>query len=171
MTTPKDDADNLFLTDGGLRPELLGEGVPTALEEAVRQAVITNWDSVRTPHLFMGLLAVPDAGVCNWGKHLGTDMPKLLHQFQELFSQEGSGQQPIAGFRRPFLSEQVVGLLAAARARAISRGRTRLTPLDLLIAVFTTHTIVAECFERIGVSPAQVVDLAALAERETGKQS
>jgi ATP-dependent Clp protease ATP-binding subunit ClpA len=168
--TLNEDADSLFLTDGSLRPELLGEGVPAALQAAVRQAGETNWDSVRTPHLFMGLLAVPDAGVCNWGKHLGADLPKLLSQFQELFSQEGTSQPPISGFRRPFLSEQVVQLLAAACARATSRGRTSLAPLDLLIAVFTKKTIVAECFERIGVSAAQLVDLAAFAERETGKQ-
>ena len=168
--TPNDDADSLFLTDGSLRPELLGEGVPAALQEAVRQAVETNWDSVRTPHLFMGLLAGPDAGICCWGEHLQADLPKLLRQFQELFRQEGTNQQPVPCFRRPFLSEQVVQLLAAARARATSRGRTSLAPLDLLIALFTTRTIVAECFERIGISAGQLVDLAALAERETGEQ-
>jgi ATP-dependent Clp protease ATP-binding subunit ClpA len=168
--TPNEDADSLFLTDGSLCPELLGEGAPAALQEAVRQAMETNWDSIRTPHLFMGLLAVPDAGVSNWGKHLQADLPKLLRQFQDLFCQEGTSQQPIPGFCRPFLSEQVVLLLAAARARATSRGRTSLAPLDLLIAVFTTQTIVAECFERIGVSAGQLVELAALAERETRKQ-
>jgi hypothetical protein len=96
-------------------------------------------------------------------------LPKLLRQFQELFCREGTSQHPIPGFRRQFLSEQVVLLLAAARARATARGRTSLAPLDLLIAVFTTKTIVTECFERIGVSAGQLVDLAALAERETGK--
>src|SRR5262249_12875396 len=105
--TPDDDADSLFLADGSLRPELLGEGVPAALQEAVRQAVETNWDSVRTPHLFMGLLAAPDAGVCNWGKHLGADLPTLLRQFQQLFCQENQ-PAPIPDFRRPFLSEQVI---------------------------------------------------------------
>ena len=118
----------------------------------------------------MGLLAVPDAGVRNWVEHLQADSPELLRQLQELFCQERTSQNPIPGFRRPFLSEQVVQLLAAACARATSRGRTSLAPLDLLIAVFTKKTIVAECFERIGVSAAQLVDLAAFAERETGKQ-
>jgi hypothetical protein len=43
--------------------------------------------------------------------------------------------------------------------------------MDLLVAVFTTKTIVTECFERIGFSAARLVDLANLAEGETGKQS
>jgi hypothetical protein len=118
----------------------------------------------------MGLLARPHASICCWGEHLQADLPKLLRQFRELFGQEGTSHHPILDFRRPFLSEQVVQLLAAARARATSRGRTSLAPLDLLIAVFTAQTIVAECFERIGISAEQLVDLAALAERETGEQ-
>jgi ATP-dependent Clp protease ATP-binding subunit ClpA len=170
MTTPDDDADSLFLTDGSLRPELLGEGVLAVLQEAVRKAGETNWDLVHTFHLFMGLMAVPDASVSSWGKHVQLDLPKLLGQFQDLFYQEESKQDPIPGFRRPFLSDEVVQLLAAGRARATLQGRTSLTPLDLLIAIFTKKTIVAECFERVGVSAGQLVDLATLAERETGKQ-
>ena len=167
--TPNNDADSLFLTDGSLRPELLGEGVPAALQEAVRQAVETNWDSVRTPHVFMGLLAVPDAGVRNWVEHLQADSPELLRQLQELFCQERTSQNPIPGFRRPFLSEQVVQLLAAAHARATLRGRKSLAPLDLLVAFFTTRTIVSEVFERIGICAGHLVDLAALAEQEIGR--
>jgi hypothetical protein len=100
--------------------------------------------------------------------HLQADLPTLLRQFQELYHQEGRSHPPIGSFCRPFLTEQVVHLLVEARARAIARGQARLTPLDLLIAAFTTKTIVAECFERIGVSPERVVELATLAERETG---
>ena len=170
MTIPND-ADNLFLTDGGLRPELLGEGVPAVLQEAVRQAEETNWDTVRTPHIFMGLLDVPDAAVCEWGKVLQADLPELLHQFRELFRQGEGGKHSITGFSRPFVSEQVILLLVEALNRAASRGRTSLVPMDLLVAVFTTKTIVTECFERIGFSAARLVDLANLAEGETGKQS
>ena len=118
----------------------------------------------------MGLLAVPDAGVRNWGEHLRADLPDLLRQFQELFCcQEGTSQHPIPGFHRPFLSEQVVQLLAAAHARATLRGRKSLAPLDLLVAFFTTRTIVSEVFERIGICAGHLVDLAALAEQEIGR--
>jgi hypothetical protein len=45
-------------------------------------------------------------------------------------------------------------------------GRKSLLPIDLLVAMFTTETIVTECFARIGISAAQLEDLANLAERE-----
>jgi ATP-dependent Clp protease ATP-binding subunit ClpA len=169
MTTSNDDADSLFLTDGTICPELLSEGLPAVLQAAVSQAVDTNWASVTVPHLFMGLLAVPDAGVCKWGERLQADLSELLRQFQELFHQEGSSQPAIGGFSRPYLTEQVIRLLVEARARATARGRISLTPLDLLSAVFTTKTIVAECFERIGVSAERMVELVTLAEREAGE--
>jgi ATP-dependent Clp protease ATP-binding subunit ClpA len=170
MARPND-ADSLFLTDGGLRAELLGVGVPAVLQEAVRQADETNWDTVRTPHIFMGLLAVPDAAVCDWGKRLQADLSTLLSQFRELFHQDQGERHSITGFSRQFVSEQVILLLVEALSRAGSRGRTSLVPMDLLVGVFTTKTIVTECFERAGISTARLVDVANLAERETKSPS
>jgi ATP-dependent Clp protease ATP-binding subunit ClpA len=168
MTILNDSADSLFLPDGSLRQELLGEGAPAVLREAVRQAEETNWDSIRTPHLFMGLLAMPDAGIREWGKRLGASLPTLLGQFRDLFTQDAR-QRPIGRFSREFLSDDVVALLGAARSRAMSLGRSSLTPLDLLIALYATKTIVAECFERLGISAEQLVDLAIAAEQKTPK--
>ena len=38
-------------------------------------------------------------------------------------------------------------------------------PIDLLISLFTTpNSIVAECFERIGLSPGKLAELAVMAE-------
>jgi hypothetical protein len=39
--------------------------------------------------------------------------------------------------------------------------------MDLLITLLTTrHSIVAECFERIGVTPAKLTELAVIAEQQ-----
>jgi len=58
-----DSQDDVFLPGGQLRTDLLSEEALQALQESGRFARETRWDSVRSPHLFMGLLAVPDAGV------------------------------------------------------------------------------------------------------------
>src|SRR6266849_5601143 len=88
MASPDESMDDIFKPDGQLRLELLTEPALAAIRESLCQARETHWDSVRSPHIFMGLLAVPDAGVRNWGERLGADLPKLLGQFQELFHQE-----------------------------------------------------------------------------------
>ena len=54
----------------------------------MRLAAETRWESLRSPHVFMGLLAAPDAGVRHWGGLLQADLPNLLGQFQKLFHQE-----------------------------------------------------------------------------------
>ena len=49
---------------------------------------------------------------------------------------------------------------------AAPRARTRITPMDLLISLLTaTNSIVAECFERIGVTAAKLTELAVMAEQ------
>ena len=69
---------------------------------------------------------------------------------------------------REFLSDNVIRLLRDAHGRATDYGRGHVTPMDLLITLFTTpNSIVAECFERIGVTAAQLTELAVLAERES----
>ncbi len=159
--------DDIFLPSGRLRPDLLDEATTRVLREALTHTRATNWDSVRTPHLFMGLLAAPDSGVFKWASKLGADLPGLLDQFRELFHQQNAEPVPPLLLNREFLSDNVIRLLRDAQGRASDYGRNHVTPMDLLITLFTTpNSIVAECFERIGVTAAKLTELAVLAERD-----
>jgi ATP-dependent Clp protease ATP-binding subunit ClpA len=170
MATPDLPADDVFLPGGRLRLELLTDPAAKAVRESLRLARETRWDSVRSPHVFMGLLAVPDAGVCNWGERLGADLSKLLGQFQELFHQEEGEAEAIIALNREFLSDNVIRLLRDAYNRATAHQRTRIAPMDLLISLLTApNSIVAECFERIGVTAAKLTELAVMAEQH-GRQ-
>jgi ATP-dependent Clp protease ATP-binding subunit ClpA len=172
MATPDDFLDNIFLPGGRVRPEILTESALEALKEAVRLARETRWDSLRSPHVFMGLLAVPDASVHNWGERLQADLGKLLCQFQELFHQEEGEDEAILILNREFLSDNVIRLLREAQNRACDNSRTRITPMDLLISLLTaSNSIVAECFERIGVTAAKLTELAVMAEHRGGRNN
>jgi len=168
MAQPDSPSDDVFLPGGHLRHELLNDDAAVALQASLRCARETHWDSVRSPHLFMGLLAAPDAGLRNWGERLGADLPRLLEQFRELFHQEEcecAGDLPVC-LHREFLSDNVLRVLREAHQRAQEHQRGELTPLDLLISLFTTpQSIVAECFERIGVTAAKLTELAVMAEQ------
>jgi ATP-dependent Clp protease ATP-binding subunit ClpA len=167
MATPDEPAEDVFLPGGRLRAELLSEGALGALKESVRLARETRWDTVRSPHVFMGLLARPDPSVCNWGERLGADLPKLLGQFQELFHQEEGEAEPVLALNREFLSDNVIRLVREAHNRASDNRRPNITPMDLLISLLTApNSIVAECFERIGVTAAKLTELAVMAEQQ-----
>jgi ATP-dependent Clp protease ATP-binding subunit ClpA len=167
MAQPDASADEVFQPDGRLRLDLVTEPAAQALYESLRQAKETRWDSLRSPHVFMGLLAVPDAGIRNWGQRLEEDLDTILGQFQELFRQEQGDQDAILALNREFLSDNVIRLLREARSRAASYHRSRITPMDLLITMLTSpNSIVAECFERIGVTAARLTELAVLAEQQ-----
>lgn len=158
--------EDIFLISGRLRPDVVDEPTAQALREALSFTRSTNWDSVRTPHLFMGLLASPDPGVAAWSLRLGADIHKLLDQFRDLFYQEAEPVPPLL-LNREFFSDNVLRLLRDSSARARDYGRSCMSQMDLLITIFSTpNSIVAECFERIGVSASHLTETAVAAERE-----
>jgi hypothetical protein len=160
--------DDIFLPSGRLRTDILDDATARVLRESLGHTRSTNWDSVRTPHLFMGLLSAPDTGIFNWATKLKADLPGLLDQFRELFNQPEAEPVPPLLLNREFLSDNVIRLLRDAHLRAGDYGRLAISPMDLLITIFTTpNSIVAECFERIGVTAAKLTELAVLAERDT----
>lgn len=168
MANPDESVDDVFLPSGRLRPDLVSDTAAGALNESLRMARTTRWDSVRSPHVFMGLLAVPDPGVHNWGERLGADLPKLLDQFRELFHQDEGEKDPLLVLNREFLSDNVIRLLREAFNRATDHHRQQITPMDLLISLLTApNSIVAECFERIGVTAAKLTELAVMAEQRS----
>ena len=147
------------------------------MREAIRLAQETHWDSVRSPHVFMGLLARPDRSVRIWGQRLQADLPRLLGQFQELFHQDEGEEEAYLALNREFLSDNVIRLLREARCRACEHNRVQITPMDLLISLLTaSKSIVADCFERIGVTAAKLTEQAVIAEHagrdnESGEKS
>jgi ATP-dependent Clp protease ATP-binding subunit ClpA len=171
MAKPDAASDDVFQPSGKVRLDVIDEGAGGALQESVRLAHDTRWDSIRSPHIFMGLLAAPDPSVDNWGKRLGADLPKLLEQFRELFRQEEGDANAVLLLSREFLSDNVIRLLRDALTRAQEHQRKRITPMDLLISILTAqNSIVAECFERIGVTAAKLTELAVMAEQASLRQ-
>jgi ATP-dependent Clp protease ATP-binding subunit ClpA len=167
MDQPADPVDDVFYPDGRLRLELLSKSALAVLHEALQQARATRWDSVRSPHVFMGLLALPDAGVRQWCEKLGADLAAILGQFQELFRQEEGEEDAFMTLNREFLSDKVILLLREAHQRACEHCRASIRPMDLLISLLTApNSIVAECFERIGVTAAKLTELAVIAEHQ-----
>jgi ATP-dependent Clp protease ATP-binding subunit ClpA len=158
--------DDIFEPGGRLRLNLWTDAAARSLAESLRLARATRWDSVRSPHVFMGLLAAADQRVRNWADRLGANLPQLLDQFQDLFYQKDGDPEPLLILHREFLSDNVLLLLREAYQRARDNQRGRTTPMDLLICLLAApNSIVAECFERVGVSAAKLTELAFLAEQ------
>ena len=162
-----DFTDDVFLANGRVRPDVVDEATALALRDSLSHARGTNWDSVRTPHLFLGLLGTPDAGVYAWTNRLGADTGRLQDQFRDLFYQDAEPVPPLL-LNREFLSDNVIRVLRDSYSRARDYGRQCVSPMDLLITIFNTpNSIVAECFERIGVTAARLTELAVAVEAES----
>jgi ATP-dependent Clp protease ATP-binding subunit ClpA len=163
------DRDELFLPNGNPRTDVVTEPTLRMLDRAVVQTRKTGWQSVRTPHLFMGLLATSDPTVIDWGNRLGVNLSRLLEQFREIFQTESAEDEPpVVRMNREFLSDNVIRLLKDSLERARTQGRLRIAPMDILVELFSSPSnIVAECFRRIGLSAEQLTELAILAEQDS----
>jgi ATP-dependent Clp protease ATP-binding subunit ClpA len=167
MATPEPCRDDIFQPSGQIHQRYLSDDTAQVLRESLRLARETRWDSLRSPHIFMGLLAVPNPGIRTWGDRLGADLTKLLSNFQELFHQDEGDSEALLMLNREFLSDNVIRLLRDAHTRALNHNRSAITPMDLLISLLTaSNSIVAECFERIGVTAAKLTEFAVLAEQQ-----
>jgi ATP-dependent Clp protease ATP-binding subunit ClpA len=167
MATPDDAMEDIFQADGRLRLDLFTETAVAAVRESLGQARATRWDSVRSPHVFMGLLAIPDAGVSNWARRIEEDLSDTLIKFQDLFRQTEGDSEPKLVLNREFLSDNAIRLLRDAYQRASYHGRQQMTPMDLLISLLTApNSIVAECFESVGKTAAKLTEMAVIAEHD-----
>jgi ATP-dependent Clp protease ATP-binding subunit ClpA len=167
MAKREESEADVFLPGGNLRLHLFTESATQILRESMRMARETRWDSLRSPHVFMGLLSVPDPAVRKWGDRLDADLDKLLGQFQELFHQDEGEEQAVLALTREFFSDNVIRLVRDAHGRAVEAGRRQVTPMDLLISLLTApNSIVADCFERVGYTAAKLTEHAVKAEQE-----
>src|SRR5437867_1894272 len=101
-------SEDIFAPNGWLRPEALEPSALKAVQRAVAWAAETCWDSVRTPHLFMGVLSVGDRQVREWCRMLGCEPDNLLLQFASLFHKKTADPTPIVRMTREFMSENVI---------------------------------------------------------------
>jgi len=154
----------IFATNGWLKPDVLRPMALKAVQRAVCWAADTRWESVRTPHLFMGLLSVGDRHVSEWCRMIGTDADSLLMQFATLFTHDRDAKTPIVRLNREFLSENALRVLRTAHKRAQRVGRN-IQIIDLLVALFSpAGGIVAGCFADVGYPAARLAAMAVAAE-------
>ena len=162
---------DLFAPSGWLNADALESDGYKALQRAASWAADTRWETIRTPHIFMGLLSIGDRRIKAWCRMIGADPDSLLLQFAKLFSRPKSNPPPFGRFHREFVSENAMRSLRTAVARAGRCGRTRIAVADLLVAIFAPrHGIVPVCFADVGLEPEHLAAIAVAAdERDSGK--
>lgn len=156
---------DVFAPNGFVRAELLEPAAEKALQRAVCWAADTRWDSVRTPHLFMGLLSAGDRRVFDWCRLIGADADSLLLQFGVLFTRTRDVKKPLVRLNREFFSENAIRVLRTAHERTRRYERDLIGVSDLLIALFAPNgSIVAGCFENAGLPSERLAAMAIAAE-------
>lgn len=161
---------DIFLHNGQVDPALFTPPAWKSLEDGLLAGQQTHWETIRSPHLFMGLLSAPDRTVREWGYQLGADIPRLLRQFRQLFKQDDSTLAPLR-LHREFLSQNAIEVLRAAHGRMRDQGRMKITPADILWAVLANDSCVTACFAESGIAAPVLRVLLSEAERHAAASS
>jgi ATP-dependent Clp protease ATP-binding subunit ClpA len=165
LAVPNSNKTDVFAVNGWFRAELAEELAAKSLQRSVCWATDTRWDSIRTPHLFMGLLSTADRHVLEWCRMIGADADSLLLQFASLFTRKRNVAEAIVRLHREFLSENSIAVLRTAWRRAQKSNRPLIRVSDLLVALFApAGGIVAGCFADVGLPPERLAAIAVAAE-------
>ncbi len=125
---------DIFRPNGFVDLTRFAPAASVALDEAVVAARTTRWQSIRAPHLFLGLLLEPDRTINLWALRAGVDLLATGWKFRHMLRQPGA--LPSAPrMHREFLSQGAIAALRAAATRCEEHARLRVTPADLLWAV------------------------------------
>lgn len=157
--------DDVFEMNGNLCGQIFAPTAWQAMQGAVAEALETRIPQLRAPHLFMGLISQDDPVILKWGLILRADLKKLHTQFQELFYNSEEQDKILVRLHREFLSDQVIAMLRSANRRCRGHSRTHISSIDILTSVISEpDSVVADCFERIGIRPETLHDYALIAE-------
>lgn len=170
MSHTHESIPDIFLPSGALREDCFAPETLLGLRESLEVTLRTRWDCARSPHVFIGLLSTPDPALQTWGELMQTNLALLAKQFEQLFHQPSSPVPAGIRLHREFLSDNVLRVLRDSVERAQAHQRRKATPMDLLITLLVTpNSIVAECFERVGLTATRLTELALVAEQNTPK--
>lgn len=157
----------LFHADGRLCLEAFTEGAAQGLQAAVEAARETRWDSIRSPHMFIGLLRHPDTALRRWADKANLNLEELRSLFERLFHEPSGNPAPTLVLHREFLSDNSIHVLRLAHQRTGDRGGNATSSIDILFSILTNpNSVVAACLKQAGVSASRLAEVAMSAEED-----
>ena len=143
----------LFMPNGFVTPELCTEPTYAALELTLKAAAETRWDTIRTPHIFMGLVARENGLAATLFAKTRHSAKDIYRAFSRAFMQRPGAEGPLQ-LHREFFSDNVIRLMHRARARAADHDEPRISEKQLMMAILEdVDGIVVYTLGQIGLDP------------------
>ena len=149
----------LFIPNGFVTAELFTTDAYASLKLSLKAAEATRWDTVRTPHIFMGL-ATRDDGLADAlfakTRHGAKD---IYRAFSRAFMQRPGAEGPLQ-LHREFFSDNVIRLLHRARARTAEHQETQISEKHLMMAILEdVDGIVVYTLSQVGLDAERLREL------------
>jgi len=162
--------NDIFLPGGPLDERRFSPAAWAMLQCASQDATETRWETLRSPHVFMGVMAAPDETVARWCEALDSTPEAIRRQFVRLFTETGAAHTRVR-LHREFCSTNTIKLFRAAARQAAEIGHLIVRPLDVLRALLSDDGCVAACFRESGYTASGLRVLLRGAEAGPAEQS
>lgn len=129
---PPQGHSDLFHPSGYLDLDMFSTQARGALDMAAESALTTHWEEIRSPHIFLGLLQLPQSKLESRLRHKGVDPLKLADMFCQ-----SVGKLPRLTLKKPLLHREMISdnamrVLRQAHAAAGKAGHAVIEEGDLL---------------------------------------
>jgi len=153
--------EDLFLPNGRLNPALFTHEALEAATGAQKAARATRFESVRAPHLLMGLAARDGGFADQLFRRAGRSGRRVEQAMARMMMQTPGVQGPLA-LHREFFSDNLIRLLHRACAQCRRQNKPLITE-KILIHVLLTNAggHVAGALSRLGLDTLELLELAA----------
>lgn len=148
----------VLLPDGRLNSDLFEAGCLAAVLISAEMAQRTYWDEIRSPHLFLGVLARPDGILAVALKGKGHDPQSLTDVLYQLVGKPPRSVRSKPLVHREFVSDNALGVLQRAKGIARSAGRSRIGERDLLQAIIADESnYITQVLRQLKIDPLKVL--------------
>jgi CHAT domain-containing protein len=146
---------HVFLESGDLDPASFDSACLLALQETARLCIKLNWEEIRSPIVFLGLVATRPAAIDTLMARLEFPTAHVVAIFERFCQpREGTSVRPIR-LHREFFSNNTIAIVKSARSLA---GNKPISPLHLVLGCLAESTITHKLMESIKLSPERTAE-------------
>lgn len=141
----------IFREDGSLNKDLFDTSCYDSLKISGKIAMKMNWDSIRTPHLFLGILNRKGSGLqrCIGAMNLGYD---LQQTFLQTFWQTPLATPRVLALNKNTISENLKAVIRQGHSLARFANREKICECDLLEAMLSdSRNIIHQSLRQLGI--------------------
>lgn len=145
--------DPIFHRSGKLRSEVFDTATLLALRTAARITEQTQWQEIRSPHLFLGILCRPNSILAERVLHTEITTPEVLKEILVSFLQQPGETQRTFSIEKASFSDNALSVFRSAAELAAQTDSNRILEDHILQTILDGDShVISQIIAQLGIS-------------------